>query len=54
MALTSGIILSSLQLESAQELVTHVQTALQRALDGLHGPVYVSRPLDLLKIEVPH
>ncbi|MGG2142833.1 thiamine pyrophosphate-binding protein [Symbiopectobacterium sp. RP] len=51
--LMASITKSSLQLEKVEELVSHVQTALQRPLDGLPGPAYLSIPLDLLKTEVP-
>lgn len=51
--LMAGITKSSLQLEKAQELVSYVQTVLQRTLEGLPGPAYLSIPLDLLKTEVP-
>ncbi|MGL9735486.1 MAG: hypothetical protein ACR5LF_06985 [Symbiopectobacterium sp.] len=43
---------SSLQFEKTEELVSHVQTALQRTLDGLPGPAYHSIQLDLLKNDV--
>ncbi|WP_440867057.1 thiamine pyrophosphate-binding protein [Symbiopectobacterium purcellii] len=52
--LMAGITKSSLQLEKAEALGSHVQTALQRTLDGLPGPTYLSIPLDLLKTEVPN
>ncbi|MGL9734389.1 MAG: hypothetical protein ACR5LD_09370 [Symbiopectobacterium sp.] len=40
--LMASITKSSLQLEKAEELISHVQTALQRTLDGLPG-AYLSR-----------
>lgn len=51
--LMASITNSSLQLEKEEELASHVQTALQRTLDGLPGPAYLSIPLDLLKTDVP-
>ncbi|MCW2479099.1 thiamine pyrophosphate-binding protein [Candidatus Symbiopectobacterium sp. NZEC135] len=51
--LMTSITKSSQQLEKAEELVSHVQSALQHTLDGLPGPAYLSIPLDLLKTEVP-